>query len=116
MAYKIIEDCINCDACLPECPNGAIYKGGDEWRFSDGTDLKGMIEVQSVSVDADAPQTAKADDYYYIVSEKCTECVGFFDEPRCVSVCPVDCCIADTDFVETPEVLLAKQQTMHLAA
>ncbi len=25
MAFKITEDCINCDACLPECPNGAIY-------------------------------------------------------------------------------------------
>lgn len=27
---------------------------------------------------------------FRIKPEKCTECVGFFDEPQCVSVCPVD--------------------------
>ena len=116
MAFKITEDCIYCDACLPECPNGAIYTGGAEWRFSDGTDLLGMVEVQSVAVDADAIHPAKAEDFYFIVSDKCTECVGFFDEPRCASVCPVECCIPDPDFTETPEALLIKQQTMHLSA
>ncbi len=27
MALLITEDCINCDVCEPECPNGAIYMG-----------------------------------------------------------------------------------------
>lgn len=27
MALKITEECINCDVCEPECPNGAIYQG-----------------------------------------------------------------------------------------
>lgn len=27
---------------------------------------------------------------FLVDTEKCTECVGFFDEPQCVSVCPVD--------------------------
>lgn len=27
MAYKITEDCINCGACEPECPNEAISEG-----------------------------------------------------------------------------------------
>jgi ferredoxin len=27
MAYKITEDCINCGACEPECPNNAIREG-----------------------------------------------------------------------------------------
>jgi len=27
MAYKITEECIACDACLPECPNEAISEG-----------------------------------------------------------------------------------------
>ncbi|MEY4595512.1 MAG: hypothetical protein RIQ47_1922, partial [Bacteroidota bacterium] len=43
MAIKITEECINCGACEPECPNNAIYEGGAEWRFSDGTSLKGMV-------------------------------------------------------------------------
>ena len=28
MATIITEDCINCGACEPECPNTAIYQGG----------------------------------------------------------------------------------------
>ncbi|MGE5847003.1 MAG: ferredoxin, partial [Ignavibacteria bacterium] len=31
-----------------------------------------------------------SNDFFYIVPDKCTECVGFHDEPQCVSVCPVD--------------------------
>ena len=27
MAFMITEDCINCDACVPECPNEAISQG-----------------------------------------------------------------------------------------
>lgn len=27
MALKITDDCINCDVCEPECPNGAISAG-----------------------------------------------------------------------------------------
>ena len=35
MAIIITDECINCGACEPECPNNAIYEGGEEWRFSD---------------------------------------------------------------------------------
>ena len=27
MALKITDECINCDVCEPECPNGAIAQG-----------------------------------------------------------------------------------------
>ena len=43
----------------------------------------------------------------------CTECIGFHDEPQCVSVCPVDCIPPDEDNVETPEQLLAKAFIIH---
>lgn len=29
MALMITEDCINCDVCEPECPNGALAAGED---------------------------------------------------------------------------------------
>ncbi len=29
MALIINEECINCDVCEPECPNGAISQGDD---------------------------------------------------------------------------------------
>jgi ferredoxin len=34
MALLINEDCINCGACVPECPNTAIYVGGDEYEYN----------------------------------------------------------------------------------
>ncbi len=45
---------------------------------------------------------------YEIDPDKCTECVGHFEEQQCVEVCPVDCIPHDPDHVETREQLLAK--------
>ena len=45
---------------------------------------------------------------YEIEPARCTECVGHFDAPQCVEVCPVECIIVDPAFIETPEQLLAK--------
>ena len=45
---------------------------------------------------------------YVIAPEKCTECVGHFDEPQCRKVCPVDCIPNDPRHVETQEALYAK--------
>ena len=39
----------------------------------------------------------EGEEIYVIAPEKCTECVGFFDEPQCALVCPVDCCVPDPD-------------------
>ena len=48
------------------------------------------------------------EEIYEIDGNLCTECVGHFDTPQCVEVCPVDCCLPDPDRVETEEELLAK--------
>ncbi len=114
MAIKITEDCINCGACEPECPNGAIYAGGDEWRFSDKTTLSGsFVSKSGISGDADSGHEAVSNDYYYIVPDKCTECQGFHEEPQCASACPVDCCLPDEANAETKEELLAKKELLH---
>jgi len=114
MAIKITEECINCGACEPECPNNAIYEGGAEWRFSDGTSVKGMFsKMDGSSIEADAPQPPKSMDVYYIVTDKCTECVGFHDEPQCAAVCPVDCCVDDPDYRESKDDLMSKKTKMH---
>lgn len=75
MALMITDECINCDVCEPECPNGAIYQG---------------------------------EEIYEIDPTKCTECVGHFDEPQCVVVCPVECIDPDPEYPESQEALLAK--------
>ena len=43
-----------------------------------------------------------------IDGDLCTECVGHFDTPQCVEVCPVDVCLPDLNRVETEAELLAK--------
>ena len=77
---KVVEECINCGACEPECPNQAI--------------------------------TAE-DPIYVIAVDRCTECVGAHESPRCVEVCPVDCIVKDPDHVETPEALHLKYAALH---
>ena len=114
MAIKITDECINCGACEPECPNGAIYAGGDEWRFSDKTSVTGNFTSKTgINSNADDAHPAISGDFYYIVTDKCTECAGFHDEPQCASVCPVDCCVPDENHLESKEDLLAKKATLH---
>jgi len=45
---------------------------------------------------------------YVIDPARCTECVGHFDEPQCVQVCPVACIPINPAHVETREQLMAK--------
>jgi len=96
MATMITAECINCGACDPECPNTAIYQGGVEWLAPDGS-----------------MHPPLSNDIFYIVPEKCTECVGFFDQEACAKVCPVDCCVPNPDIPEAESVLLARARTLH---
>jgi len=109
MAIIITDECINCGACEPECPNNAIYEGDVEWTWEGGTSLSEAPD----GGDASADQTPVSDEFYYIVPGKCTECVGFHDEPQCAAVCPVDCCVDDPDVRESQEDLLAKKARLH---
>ena len=115
MAIMITDECINCGACEPECPNNAIYEGGENWRYADGTSLTEDITlISGDSANADEENEAKEMDVFYIVTDKCTECVGFHDEPQCAAVCPVDCCVDDPDHRESEDELLKKKEFMHL--
>ncbi len=75
MALMITDECINCDVCEPECPNGAIFQGAEVYEIDPG---------------------------------KCTECVGHFDTPQCIEVCPVDCIIPNPDQAEDRDQLQKK--------
>tara|TARA_R110002050_G_scaffold286088_1_gene436143 strand:+ start:98665 stop:99009 length:345 start_codon:yes stop_codon:yes gene_type:complete len=110
----INDDCINCDACVSECPNHAIYEPDEEWAYADGSNLSGTVKLwDGREVDADAKQEAQSDEFFYIVADKCTECKGFHDEPQCVSVCPVDAIHVSEEHPESEELLLEKKACMH---
>jgi ferredoxin len=95
MATIITTECINCGACEPECPNTAIYQGGVEYEL----DGKKAAALHA--------------EIFYIVPEKCTECVGFFDYEACAAVCPVDCCVTDPQRPESEAVLLDRAKVLH---
>ena len=115
MAIRITDECINCGACEPECPNTAIYEGGVEWKISDGTSIDGEYTLENgLVVQADEDRPPVDEELYFIVPDKCTECIGFHEEPQCAAVCPVDCCVPDEDRVESDEVLLDRKNRLHL--
>ena len=64
----------------------------------------------------DCPNTAisAGDSTFVIAKDKCTECVGAFDAPKCVEVCPVEGCITiDAALNESREVLQARYASLH---
>jgi len=76
-----------------------------------------MITDECINCDVCEPECpndaiSMGAEIYVIDPAKCTECVGHFDEPQCVQVCPVECIPVNPDFVESPEDLQAKYRRL----
>ena len=72
-----------------------------------------MITDECINCDVCEPECpndaiSAGEEIYVIDSQKCTECVGHFEEPQCRRVCPVDCIPLNPDLVETREQLHEK--------
>jgi ferredoxin len=77
-----------------------------------------IINDECIACDAcvaECPNEAisEGDPIYVIDPDLCTECVGYFDEPQCVNVCPVEAIVPDPDHMETKEQLLEKKKRIH---
>ncbi|MFC2043707.1 YfhL family 4Fe-4S dicluster ferredoxin [Chloroflexota bacterium] len=55
----------------------------------------------------------EAETIYVIDPDRCSECVGSFEFAKCVEVCPVDCCVPDSEHQENKEQLLEKWKKLH---
>lgn len=76
-----------------------------------------MITDECINCDVCEPECPNAaisagEEIYVIDPQKCTECVGHFDEPQCQKVCPVDCIPLDPERKETEEQLLLKYRQL----
>jgi len=76
MAVYINDTCINCGACIDECPTEAI-------------------------VDEDDNPTGE--ETYYVYPDKCVECVDHHDEPACATACPTEGCIVWNVVGDSPQ-------------
>ena len=76
-----------------------------------------MITDECINCDVCEPECPNdaiylGQEIYEIDPSKCTECVGHFDEPQCVAICPVDCIPQDPIHAETAADLMLKYQTL----
>ncbi len=74
-----------------------------------------MITDECINCDVCEPECpnqaiSQGPEIYVIDWQRCTECVGHFDRPQCVEVCPVDCIPVNPDHVETPSALRLKYE------
>jgi ferredoxin len=76
-----------------------------------------MITDECINCDVCEPECPNEAIYlgpeiYEIDPVRCTECVGHFDEPQCVQVCPVACIPVNPAHVEDRETLWQKYQRL----
>ena len=76
-----------------------------------------FITDQCINCDVCEPECpnkaiAQGEVIYEIDPGKCTECVGHFDQPQCIEVCPVECILVDPGHTETRDELQAKYERL----
>ncbi|MFP4132466.1 MAG: YfhL family 4Fe-4S dicluster ferredoxin [Thiohalospira sp.] len=76
-----------------------------------------LITDECINCDVCEPECPNSaismgEEIYVIDPELCTECVGHFDEPQCIEVCPVDCIVVDPDNQESRDQLQAKYERL----
>ena len=70
-----------------------------------------MITTECINCDVCEPECpneaiSMGEEIYVIDPARCTECVGHFDAPQCVQVCPVECIPVDPAHVESKAQLV----------
>ncbi|MBI2304453.1 MAG: YfhL family 4Fe-4S dicluster ferredoxin [Chloroflexi bacterium] len=81
-----------------------------------------MINDECINCGACEPECdvnhaiSEGDATYVIDPDKCTECIGNYESPRCAAVCPVDACVPDPKRKESKEQLLQKWYRLHPGA
>ena len=76
-----------------------------------------MITDECINCDVCEPECpndaiSMGTDIYVINPAKCTECVGHFEVPQCIEVCPVDCIPVHPDHIEDRATLLLKYSAL----
>ena len=113
MAIMITDECINCGACEPECPNTAIFEAGADWNWGGKTKIEFVEGPDGTRIHRSEMQPTLSDQFYYIVHQKCTECTDYHETPTCAEVCPISCCVDDPNHEESADILRARKKWLH---
>ena len=78
-----------------------------------------LINEECINCDVCEPECpndaiSMGPEIYVIDPDLCTECVGHYDTPQCVEVCPVECIPKDPEREESQEELMAKYKRLHV--
>ncbi len=97
-----------------------MRKSANNWLSLRSITMALMITDECINCDVCEPECpneaiSQGDEIYIIDPNKCTQCVGHYDTPQCVEVCPVDCIPLNPDYVETEEELMAKYERLMAA-
>ncbi|MEQ1814766.1 MAG: YfhL family 4Fe-4S dicluster ferredoxin [Candidatus Nitrotoga sp.] len=76
-----------------------------------------LITDECINCDVCEPECpndaiSQGETIYVIDPKKCTECVGHYNMPQCVEVCPVECIPLNPEYVESREQLQAKYEQL----
>jgi ferredoxin len=71
------------------------------------------INCDLCAVECPNDAISMGDEIYEIDGDKCTECVGHYEEPSCVQVCPVECILEDPNKRESVDQLADKFTKLH---
>lgn len=80
-----------------------------------------LINDECINCDVCEPECPndaiyQGEEIYEIEWQRCTECVGHFEQPQCQIVCPVDCIVLDRDHVESGDELRLKYRLLMSSA
>jgi ferredoxin len=110
---------------IPVCRVGACISrrldAGWELQQNEEPAMALMITDECINCDVCEPECpneaiSQGEEIYEIDPNLCTQCVGHYDTPQCIEVCPVDCIIPDPKHPETDEQLRAKYERLTSAA
>jgi len=76
-----------------------------------------LITDECINCDVCEPECpndaiSQGEEIYVIDPTQCTECVGHFETPQCVEVCPVECIPVDPEREESRETLMDRYRML----
>lgn len=85
-----LKDTLTVDLYARVTSQGVILKRGNTMAL---VILEDCINCDACRAECPTESVHAGADIYEIDGNTCVECVGYFDQPKCVELCPIDCIV-----------------------